>query len=134
MSWKEAVAICKDAGIWTIVDASSFKVATVTNGSMQNEAAPSSEIMLTIFPDLCFLWGSRLDQPHQVVPMYGSIDFIGDATSFNNLYLSSDIGTFDYTHHFSFHVALQWREWTGGEAAIQTYCNNLAKEGGKFSA
>lgn len=45
-----------------------------------------------------------------------------------------DNGTIDYTPYLSVEAALQWREWVGGEAAIQKYCHELAIEGGKILA
>lgn len=43
-------------------------------------------------------------------------------------------GTIDYTTYLSVNVALQWREWIGGEAAIHAYCDKLAREGGRLIA
>lgn len=60
--------------------------------------------------------------------------FLSWHSSYDTVSFSSDNGTIDYTTYLSVHVALQWREWVGGEAAIHQYCNNLAKNGGALLA
>ncbi|KAF2654894.1 PLP-dependent transferase [Lophiostoma macrostomum CBS 122681] len=44
------------------------------------------------------------------------------------------VGTQDYTPYYCIPAAVKWRESIGGEKAIMSYCENLAKDAGKAAA
>lgn len=43
-------------------------------------------------------------------------------------------GTIDLSNFLSTDVAIDFRNWIGGEEKIMAYCNNMAKEGGRLVA
>ncbi|KAJ3726522.1 pyridoxal phosphate-dependent transferase [Lentinula guzmanii] len=139
MPWKEMVKICKDAKIWTIVDGAH---------SVGQEELKLADCGADFFVSNChkwlnskrgaaFLWMPKESQKIMLTTIPTSASYVTPGPDRPDTNIVSQFqynGTIDYTTYLSVHVALQWREWVGGEAAIHAYCNNLAKAGGKLIA
>ncbi|KAJ3716679.1 pyridoxal phosphate-dependent transferase [Lentinula raphanica] len=139
MPWKEMVKICKDAGIWTIIDGAH---------SVGQEELNLAQCGADFFVSNChkwlnskrgaaFLWMPKASQKIMLTTIPTSASYVTPGPDRPDTNIISQFqynGTIDYTTYLSVHVALQWREWIGGETAIHEYCNNLAKEGGKLLA
>ncbi|KAJ3761751.1 PLP-dependent transferase [Lentinula raphanica] len=139
MPWKEMVKICKDAGIWTIIDGAH---------SVGQEELNLAQCGADFFVSNChkwlnskrgaaFLWMPKASQKIMLTTIPTSASYVTPGPDRPDTNIISQFqynGTIDYTTYLSVHVALQWREWIGGEKAIHEYCNNLAKEGGKLLA
>ncbi|KAJ3865500.1 PLP-dependent transferase [Lentinula novae-zelandiae] len=139
MPWKEMVKICKDVGIWTIIDGAH---------SVGQEDLHLADCGADFFVSNChkwlntkrgaaFLWMPKESQKIMLTTIPTSASYVTPGPDRPETNIVSQFqynGTIDYTTYLSVHVALQWREWVGGEAAIHQYCNNLAKQGGALLA
>jgi selenocysteine lyase/cysteine desulfurase len=136
LPWIEMVKICKDAGVWTVIDGAH---------AVGQEPLELASCGADFFVSNChkwlntkrgcaFLWMPKRSQ-EIIKTTFPTSQFYGGQPASEALIKQFQYsGTIDYTPHFSLHVALQWRKWVGGEAAIQKYCNDLARDGGKVLA
>ncbi|KIK61027.1 hypothetical protein GYMLUDRAFT_167026 [Collybiopsis luxurians FD-317 M1] len=140
LPWKEMVKICKDAGIWTVVDGAH----SVGQEPLQLAASGADFFVSSTHKWLgakrgsAFLWmsnnGAR-DLMLSSIPTASSYISPGPDRPLNNFISQNQYnGCIDFTPYLSVHVALQWRQFIGGEEAIQNYCNNLARRGGELLA
>ncbi|KAL9713303.1 hypothetical protein Ac2012v2_002908 [Leucoagaricus gongylophorus] len=137
--WKELVNICKEEGIWSVIDAAH------SIGQEQNidltEAAPD------FWTSNCHKW---LHAKRAVAMLYipeRNRDVIKTSLPTSHAYkpvvertLEDFLGqwewngTVDWIPFLVVGAALDFRKWIGGEAKIFHYCNNLALEGGRRMA
>ncbi|KAF5372439.1 hypothetical protein D9757_009920 [Collybiopsis confluens] len=139
MPWKEMVRICKDEGVWSIVDAAH------SLGQELNIELDDTD------PDFwvanCNKWlsskrGSALlyvPLRNQDIIKYSFPPGIG-AASPSNTGVSAFVGEFhwngskDIITALTVKAALEFRSSHGGEERIINYCHNLAMSGGKYLA
>ncbi|KAJ8588457.1 PLP-dependent transferase [Rhizopogon salebrosus TDB-379] len=139
LPWKEMVAICRDAGVWSVVDAA--------HSIGQEVDINLSEVKPDFWVSNCHKWlfakrgcavlyvpkrnhhiiKSPIPTPHnyhspQDEDYQGPQDFAR---------LFEWTGTIDYVPFFSVNAALDFRQWLGGEHKINEYTHNLAIAGGK---
>ncbi|KAJ3756367.1 PLP-dependent transferase [Lentinula raphanica] len=139
MPWKEMVKICKDAGVWAIVDgAHSVGQETLDlSASGADFFVSSAHKWLNAKRGCAFLWIPKKSRGIMITSIPTSASYVSpgpDRPETNIISQFQYNGTIDYTPYLSIHYALQWREWVGGEAAIHDYCNKLAREGGRLLA
>ncbi|KAG2131801.1 pyridoxal phosphate-dependent transferase [Suillus clintonianus] len=142
LPWKEMVAICRDAGVWSVVDAA--------HSIGQEVDINLSEVKPDFWVSTCHKWlfakrsCAVLYVPKRnqhiiksCIPTPRSYhspqdeDYNGPQ-SFVNLFEWT--GTIDYVPFLSVNAALDFRQWLGGEHKINEYTHNLAIAGGKYLA
>ncbi|KAJ3978936.1 PLP-dependent transferase [Lentinula detonsa] len=136
MPWKEMVKISKDAGVWAIVDGAHSVGQEPLNLSTSGADffVSSAHKWLNAKRGCAFLWFSKKSRDIMLTTIPTSASYVSPGPERPPTNIISQFqynGTIDYTPYLSVHFALQWREWIGGEAAIQEYCNKLAREGGR---
>ncbi|KAH7884330.1 pyridoxal phosphate-dependent transferase [Phlebopus sp. FC_14] len=139
LPWKEMVAICKEAGVWTVVDAA--------HSIGQELDINLSESQPDFWVSNCHKWlfakrgcavlyvpkrNQHLIKSPIPTPMSYHTPrdqwYFGPQTFVN---LFEFTGTIDYVPLLSVTAALDFREWLGGEHKINEYNHNLAVAGGK---
>ncbi|KAJ3893796.1 pyridoxal phosphate-dependent transferase [Lentinula edodes] len=136
MPWKEMVRICKDAGVWAVVDGahSVGQEPLDLAASGADFFVSSAHKWLNAKRGCAFIWFSKRSREIMLTTIPTSASYVSpgpDRPETNIISQFQYNGTIDYTPYLSVHYALQWREWIGGESAIHEYCNNLAREGGR---
>ncbi|KAH6876677.1 lolT-1 [Coprinopsis sp. MPI-PUGE-AT-0042] len=140
MPWQEMVQMCKDEGIWTLVDAAH---------SIGHELDINlSAIQPDFWVSSCHKW-LYVKRPCAVLYVpFRNQHIIKTSFPTNSAYLSSPNKktginfveqftwneTIDYTQYLTAVNALAFRNWLGGERVINTYCHNLAMQGGQLLA
>ncbi|KAJ4469660.1 pyridoxal phosphate-dependent transferase [Lentinula aciculospora] len=139
MPWKEMVKICKDAGIWAIVDGAHSvgqePLDLKTSGA--DFFVSSAHKWLNAKRGCAFLWIPKKSRDIMLTTIPTSASYVSPGPDRPETNIVSQFqynGTIDYTPYLSVDYAFKWREWVGGEAAIHKYCNGLAREGGKVLA
>ncbi|TFK24587.1 lolT-1 [Coprinopsis marcescibilis] len=139
MPWKEMVRMCKEEGIWNLVDAA-------------HSIGHELDVNLSLAqPDFwvssCHKW-LYVKRPCAVLYVpFRNQHIIKTAFPTNSAYSSSPNKkasnfveqftwneTIDYTQYLTAVNALAFRKWLGGERVINTYCHNLAMQGGQLLA
>ncbi|KIP03861.1 hypothetical protein PHLGIDRAFT_129896 [Phlebiopsis gigantea 11061_1 CR5-6] len=147
LPWKEMVKICQEEGIYSVVDAA-HSIGQEMDLNLE-EAQPdfwfsnchkwlyakrscavlyvpkrNQHIVKTGFPT-----SHQYSSPGQPLPA----DWIKKTETNGDEWAVpfSWPGTVDTTPYLSVNAAMDFREWVGGEAVINEYCQNLAREGGK---
>ncbi|EDR07491.1 uncharacterized protein LACBIDRAFT_298401 [Laccaria bicolor S238N-H82] len=136
LPWKEIVAICREEGVWSVVDAAHSIGQEV--GINLEEAQPD------FWFSNCHKW-LYAKRPCAVlyVPERNQ-HIIKTSIPTSHAYKSPDErtsstfvdqfewnGTIDFTSYLSVVPALEFRAWLGGEEKINAYCHDLAIKGGK---
>lgn len=142
LPWKEMVAICKDAGIWSVVDAA--------HAIGQEVDINLSEAKPDFWVSNCHKWlfakrgcavlyvprrnqhviKSSIPTPHNYHSPQD--EHYNGPQTFVKLFEWT--GTIDYVPFLSINAALDFRQWLGGEHKINEYTHNLAIAGGKHLA
>ncbi|KAG2104697.1 pyridoxal phosphate-dependent transferase [Suillus discolor] len=158
LPWKEMVAICKDAGVWSVVDAA--------HAIGQEVDINLSEAKPDFWVSNCHKW---LFAKRGCAVLYVPRRYISTLLNYRRLmrrtrnhhvikspfptphtYHSPEdehyngpqdfvklfqwTGTIDYIPFLSINAALDFRQWLGGEHKINEYTHNLAIAGGKHLA
>lgn len=142
LPWKEMVAICRDAGVYTILDAA--------HSIGQEPDINLSEIQPDFWVSNCHKWlyakrgcavlyVSQRNQhfirsPFPTPDNYHSPQDKDCVSSEEFAKLFEWTGTIDHVPYMSVNAALDFREWLGGEHKINEYIRKLAVEGGKHLA
>lgn len=142
LPWKELVQICKEEGIWSVIDAA-HSIGQEVNINL-SEAKPD------FFISNCHKWlyvkrscallyvpkrnqhliKSSIPTSHAYVsPTDSHPPPPDDVTNFVGQHEWT--GTMDQGPFLTVSAALDFRKWLGGEAVINAYCHNLAMEGGR---
>lgn len=142
LPWKEMVAVCRDAGVWSVVDAA--------HSIGQELDINLSEAKPDFWVSTCHKWlfakrsCSVLYVPERNQHVIKSCiptprnycsprdEGYNGPQSFVNLFERN--GTIDYVPLLSVNAALDFRQWLGGEHKINEYTHNLAIAGGKHLA
>ncbi|KAJ3558261.1 hypothetical protein NP233_g11541 [Leucocoprinus birnbaumii] len=140
--WKELVKICREEGIWSVVDAAH------SIGQEQDldltEAAPDFWVsnchkwLYTKRP-LSILYIPERNRnviktslptsgAYKPIARRSSRDFLAQWEGMNRN------GATDWVPYLTAETALDFREWLGGEEKINNYCHQLALDGGKRMA
>ncbi|KAH8994849.1 PLP-dependent transferase [Lactarius akahatsu] len=141
LPWKEMVAICRERGILTVVDAA-HSVGQEPNINLK-EADPDFWIsnchkwlyakracaILYVPKRNQHLIRSTFPTPYNYISPNESPETHGES-HFAEMF--GWTGTTDFTHYLSIQPALHFREWLGGEQKINDYCHSLALSGGKL--
>ncbi|GBE88395.1 Hercynylcysteine sulfoxide lyase [Sparassis crispa] len=143
LPWKEMVRVCKEEGVWSLVDGA-HSIGQEVDINLR-EAKPDFFISnchkwLYVKRGCAVLYVPKRNQhiiksslptsheyvsPHDPPRPWLSIDgtnFVGQ---------HEWTGTMDQTPFLSVGAALDFREWLGGEAKINAYCHDLAVKGGQ---
>lgn len=144
MPWREMVKICKEEGVWSVVDGAH---------SIGQEKLDMKETDPDFFISNCHKWlmSKRGSSMMYVPKRHQHLIKTSFPTSFD--YVSPNDppipgsggkkppqkfaeqfqwnGTIDYAPYCSILASLAFREWIGGEDAIDKYCHATAMEGGK---
>ncbi|EAU87175.1 lolT-1 [Coprinopsis cinerea okayama7 len=140
MPWQGMVKLCREYGVWNLVDAahSIGHELDLDLGTIQPDFWVSS----------CHKW-LYVKRPCAVLYVpFRNQHIIKTAFPTNSAWLSSPNKktgvnfveqftwneTIDYTQYLTAVNALAFRKWLGGERVINTYCHQLAMEGGKLLA
>ncbi|KAF8261625.1 PLP-dependent transferase [Lactarius quietus] len=138
LPWKEMVAICRERGILTVVDAA-HSVGQETNINLK-EADPDFWISnchkwLYAKRPCAILYVPKRNQ-HLVRSTFPTTyNYVSPDMSPGESYFTDMFGwtsSTDFTHFLSIQPALDFREWLGGEQKINDYCHSLALSGGKL--
>lgn len=146
MPWKEMVKICKDEGVWSVVDAA--------HSIGQEPGLNMAEVQPDFWFSNCHKWlYAKRSSAVLYVPRRNQ-HIIKSAFPTSHLYASpgqplpadwiqrdangdewaaqfSWTGTLDLSPYLSIDAALDFRKWLGGEEVINSYCRDLALQGGK---
>ncbi|KAL1949376.1 hypothetical protein VTO73DRAFT_8257 [Trametes versicolor] len=140
LPWKEMARIAREEGVWTVIDAA--------HSLGQEYGINLSEAKPDFWLSNChkWLWAKRgcavlytpkrnqyiikssVPTSHGYVSP-GSPDAGEKGTAFAEQHEWT--GTMDLVPYLSVPAAVAFREWLGGEKAIDTYCHQLALDGGK---
>jgi len=144
LPWMDMVKICKEEGVMSVIDGAH---------SIGQEKLNLKESDPDFFVSNCHKWlmskrGSAVvyvPKRNQhlikttlstsfdyVSPNDPPVDGVKPSPKFEEQF--QWWGTIDYAPYFSILAALTFREWIGGEEAIEHYCHSTAIEGGKTLA
>jgi len=140
LPWKEMVALCRERGILTVIDAA-HSVGQEPNINL-SEAGPDFWVsngykwLYTQRPCAILyvpirnqhLIQSPFPTPYSYVSPKGPED-LGES-HFVKMFDWTSVT--DYSKYLSIHPALDFRRWLGGEQKINDYCHSLALSGGKL--
>ncbi|KAI6025860.1 pyridoxal phosphate-dependent transferase [Pisolithus orientalis] len=142
MPWKEMVAICKDAGVYSLVDAA-HSIGQELDLNL-SEAKPDFWVSnchkwLYAKRGCAVLYVPKRNQhiiksPIPTPVEYHSPQDEGYKGPQEFVKLFEWTGTIDHVPHISPIAALDFRAWLGGEHKINKYTHELAIEGGKYLA
>ncbi|KAI0267546.1 PLP-dependent transferase [Russula aff. rugulosa BPL654] len=139
LPWKEMVALCRERGILTVIDAA-HSIGQEPNINL-SEADPD------FWASNCYKWfyGCRpcgiLYVPrrnlHLIQSSFPTSDAYVSPKEQKDLGGSNFVPMFDwtaladYSKYLSIQPALDFRQWLGGEEKIHDYCHSLALSGGE---
>ncbi|TFK37412.1 pyridoxal phosphate-dependent transferase [Crucibulum laeve] len=146
LPWKELVKICKEEGVWSLVDAAHSIGQEV--GINLTEAAPDfwiSAYQITYcLPQNAHKW---LYAKRSCAVLYvpeRNQHIVKTSIPTSHTYISPKDrkgpnfveqfewnGTIDFVPYLTVPAALDFRNWLGGEEKINNYCHSLALEGGQ---
>lgn len=142
LPWKEMVAICKDAGVWSVIDAA-HSIGQELDINL-SEAKPDfwvSNCHKWLFAKrgCAVLYVPRRNQHVIKSPIPTPHNYRSSEDEYYNgpqkfVKLFEWTGTIDYVPLLSINAALDFRQWLGGEHKINEYTHNLAIAGGKHLA
>ncbi|KAG2107569.1 pyridoxal phosphate-dependent transferase [Suillus cothurnatus] len=142
LPWKEMVAICKDAGVWSVIDAA-HSIGQELDINL-SEAKPDfwvSNCHKWLFAKrgCAVLYVPRRNQHVIKSPIPTPHNYRSSEDEYYNgpqkfVKLFEWTGTIDYVPLLSINAALDFRQWLGGEYKINEYTHNLAIAGGKHLA
>ncbi|TFK33142.1 PLP-dependent transferase [Crucibulum laeve] len=139
MPWKDMVKICREEGVWSLVDAA--------HSVGQEIDLRLAEVQPDFWISNCHKWlfakrGSAVlyvPKRHQhliksAVPTswdyVSPSDALGGPEAPNFIMQHEWPGAIDFAPYISVIPALDFRSWLGGEARINEYCHSLALSGG----
>ncbi|PCH42561.1 PLP-dependent transferase [Wolfiporia cocos MD-104 SS10] len=139
LPWKQLVQICKEEGVWSVVDGAH----SVGQEMDMNVGQAKPDFLISN----CHKWLYAKRGCALLYVPYRNQYLIKSSIPTSHSYISpSDIppvegtnfvqqhewtGTADQTPFLSISAALDFRQWLGGEAKINNYCHQLAMKGGK---
>ncbi|KXN90567.1 hypothetical protein AN958_04080 [Leucoagaricus sp. SymC.cos] len=139
MPWQELVKVCKEEGIWSVIDAA--------HSIGQEQKIDLTEAAPDFWVSNCHKW---LHAKRAVAMLYipernRNVIKTSHPTSHAYRPLAKRTledflaqwewnGTVDWIPFLTVGAALDFRKWIGGETKIFDYCHNLALEGGKRMA
>ncbi|KAF8075269.1 pyridoxal phosphate-dependent transferase [Lyophyllum atratum] len=136
LPWKELVAICKEAGAWSVVDGA-HSVGQEVDINL-SEAQPDFWVSnchkwLSAKRAAAILYVPKRNQHIVKTSLPTSHTYISPADRNNpNFVIQYEWnGTIDYTPYLGVAYAIDFRNWLGGEHKINAYCHDLALKGGK---
>ncbi|PSR75560.1 hypothetical protein PHLCEN_2v9040 [Hermanssonia centrifuga] len=136
LPWKTLVQICREEGIWSVIDAahSIGQELNLELSSAQPDFWVSNCHKWLYAKRGCAVLYVPLSNQHIIkssVPT--SHDYPSPGESSDNRFVSQHewTGTMDQVPYLSVTPAIAFRKWLGGEDKINSYCHNLAIEGGK---
>ncbi|KAI0690171.1 PLP-dependent transferase [Cytidiella melzeri] len=136
LPWKELVKICREEGVWTVVDAA-HSIGQELHINL-GEAKPDFWVSnchkwLYAKRGCAALYVPRRNQPVIKSSVPTSHAYVTPHNSDDNKFVGQHewTGTTDQTPFISVTHALAFRRWLGGEEKINAYCHKLAREGGK---
>ncbi|KDR81048.1 hypothetical protein GALMADRAFT_241675 [Galerina marginata CBS 339.88] len=139
LPWKEMVKVCKDEGVWSLIDAAHSIGQEV--GLNLTEAAPDFWVSnchkwLSAKRSCAVLYVPERNQHIIKSSIPTSATYISpkDRTGPNFVEQFDWNGTIDYAPYLAVVDALEFREWMGGEEKINAYCHDLAIKGGQVLA
>lgn len=135
MPWKEMVQICKDEGVWSVIDAA--------HSIGQEFGINLSDAKPDFWVSNCHKWlyskrgcaalyvptRNQYIMKSSLPTSHGYANRTPTDTNFVGQHEWT--GTSDFINLLSVIPALAFRKWLGGEAAIYSYCHKLAMEGGR---
>ncbi|KAF5361898.1 hypothetical protein D9756_002035 [Leucocoprinus leucothites] len=137
--WKELVKICKEEGVWSVVDAA--------HSIGQEQKIDLTEAAPDFWTSNCHKWlhakraVAMLYIPERnrnliktSLPTSYAYKPVAERTLQDFLAQWEWNGTMDWIPFLIIGAALDFRKWIGGEAKIFEYCHNLVLEGGKRMA
>ncbi|OBZ72541.1 hypothetical protein A0H81_07972 [Grifola frondosa] len=125
MPWKEMVRVCRKKAFWSVVDAA-HSIGQETNINSAKRG------LISGYPTVISGFTRN-----GAVPLYMCPNVIKQALQFRDGYDTNFVlqhewtGTMDFIPYLSIPAALDFRNWLGGEAAINEYCHELAMAGGE---
>ncbi|KAI0926138.1 hypothetical protein AcW1_008381 [Taiwanofungus camphoratus] len=129
LPWKDMIQICKEEGIWSVVDAA--------HSIGQEMNIDIDVVRPDFFISNCHKWlYVKRSCALLYVPQRNQY-LIKSSVPTSHMYGASFVkqhewtGTMDLAPFLSVSAALDFRNWLGGEAVINTYCHQLAMDGGK---
>ncbi|OSD06472.1 PLP-dependent transferase [Trametes coccinea BRFM310] len=138
MPWQEMVRVCREEGVWSVIDGAHS--IGQEPGINLSEAKP--DFWLSNCHKWCFakrgcavlyvpkrnqyIIKSSIPTSHQYVPPSEA-----KVKGTNFVKQHEWTGTADLAPYLSVTDALEFREWLGGEKAINDYCHKLALDGGR---
>ncbi|KAF9465637.1 pyridoxal phosphate-dependent transferase [Collybia nuda] len=135
LPWQELVKICKEEGVWSVIDAAH---------SIGQEETNLSDSQPDFWVSNCHKWlfakrsCSVLYVPERnqhivktSIPTSHTYVSPADRTDPNFVIQYEWNGTIDWAPYLSVAPALEFRNWLGGEAKINAYCHDMAVKGGK---
>ncbi|KAG2340189.1 PLP-dependent transferase [Suillus weaverae] len=130
LPWEEMVGICRDAGVWSVVDAAhsakpDFWVSTCNRWLFAKRSCAVLYVLKRYH-----VIKSCIPTPRNYYSPQDE-DYNGPQ-SFVNLFEWT--GTIDHVPFLSVIAALDFRQWLSGEHKINKYTHNLAIAGGKHLA
>ncbi|KAH9479109.1 Hercynylcysteine sulfoxide lyase [Psilocybe cubensis] len=140
LPWQELVNICKDSGVWSVVDAA--------HSIGQEVGLNLSEIAPDFWISNCHKWLSAKRSCAVLYVPERNQHIVRSSIPTSAYYISPQDrhgqpnfvkqyewnGTIDYTAYLTVKDALEFRNWMGGEEKINDYCHNLAITGGRRMA
>ncbi|CAL1716184.1 unnamed protein product [Somion occarium] len=140
LPWQEMVRICKEEGIWSVIDAahSIGQEVNVDLGKFKPDFWVSNcHKWLYVKRGCALLYVPKRNQHIIKSSIPTSHDYLSPSdptyedkgTNFVDQH--GWTGTMDLTPYLSVKSALEFRNWLGGEESINSYCHDLAMKGGK---
>ncbi|RDB27630.1 Hercynylcysteine sulfoxide lyase [Hypsizygus marmoreus] len=136
LPWKELVAICREAGVWSVVDAA-HSIGQETNLNL-SEAKPDfwvSNCHKWLFTkrSCAVLYVPKRNQHIIKTSLPTSHSYISPGEETESTFVAQHEwnGTIDFAPYLSVAAALEFRNWLGEEDKINAYCHDLALRGGK---
>ncbi|PPQ88741.1 hypothetical protein CVT25_008548 [Psilocybe cyanescens] len=140
LPWQDMVQICKEEGVWSVVDAAHSIGQEV--GLNLTETAPDFWI------SNCHKWLSSKRSCAVLYVPERNQHIVKSSIPTSAFYISPQDrkgqpnfveqyewnGTIDYAAYLTVKEALEFRHWMGGEEKINAYCHDLALKGGQLMA
>ncbi|KAI0041920.1 PLP-dependent transferase [Auriscalpium vulgare] len=143
LPWKELVGICREAGVFTVIDAahSLGQEVDINLGAVKPDFWISNcHKWLYAKRPCAILYVPKRNQHYLKSPFPTPHSYVsprdppGGPKHANFLELFGWTGTTDFTAYMSVIPALDFRQWLGGEHKINEYCHSVAVAGGKALA
>ncbi|KAF8815672.1 PLP-dependent transferase [Phlegmacium glaucopus] len=139
LPWKEMVQICKDEGVWSVIDAAHSigqEVDLDLEAAKPDFWVSNCHKWLSAKRSCAVLYVPERNQHIVKTSIPTSHTYISpvDRKTPNFVEQFAWNGTIDWAPCLTVTDALEFRQWLGGEHKINAYCHNLALEGGEILA